>query len=378
MRKILSLILVAIMAVSVFSLVACDNATNNNSTPEETESEGTKTPDSTAKTTDGEATSLPTTSEEVDTAAIAKLISDAVEKTKDNKSYSITIDGYNEEFDGEDTWKDKAYMDLTIEDISAQDMVFSANGYSEFDGEKTDIFLGYINGFYYINSMGMKLKLTADEVVALGAGESFSSIDELGDSLDDAIRPIPADVLANAEVKKDGGNTTVTVTLTDEQFKNVFSSYYEDGLENFTYGAEVKSSKCSDIKVVITVNEQGYVTYYSIDFKVAIEYEDVFGEGDYIKSNVTSSEKYTFNNPGSTHKVTAPADEKEYMSFKEMLIAVYSEMDWKELGADKLNLNVSTWDEFISVNGANKEDFAEVMEFLTWSEFKAILLEDLQ
>ncbi len=380
MRKVLSLILVAVTVVSMALFTACETE-KNTSTPT---AEVTTTPSTGETTTTPTSTPTPTPTPTPTEAPgilpeqLAKALSDAINKTLALESIDSKVENsYTENQDGL-TYSEGSTVNLKVEDKTAENVVFAADGYEMTFGEKIPMYVAFIDGYVYMSEGGIKMKLTLDEMIMMGMiEEGEDPLKAMTQSDTDAFIALPAEVLGGVNGKpNDDGSLTYEISLSDEQFKKCYESYVESLIEQIAYGSEVESYSFTESKVIITVDSDGYVVYYSIENKLNISY-DTYGDGEFVESNVTSVNKLTINNPGKTVKVTPPEDIDSYMGMYEMYLEQLRAMDWKEYGAELLNWEASNWEEFLTVNQIPEESFADVMAIVTWEDFKAAVLEDI-
>lgn len=398
MRKILSLILVAVMVMSAFSLAACEKASNSTTTPENTEtpeSEGTKTTDPTG-----------TSSIDISKLPVDELIEKAIEKNLALKSFSMTYNDFHEQNDNGSISKFNRLMNVLVENMDDDKFNFFTDGYIETSGErydgdgeesKNDQVLAYIDGICYMKDNETSIKISDEDIqnaiyVGLGSENIHEEISGFMDYYHNVIKPIPKEILEGADVKKDGKTTTITLSLTDEQFKSIYKDYYDSNDNAYPDGNDV----CSNIKYVMTVNENGYITYFSLKYRVDITYNNETNNGnanvdseytahyeeenensDYATFNDEKTVIVTFNAPGKSYTASKPADADQYKTMKEyMMNHLRSYLDWEIIDVRGLNLDVNGWDEFFSKNEIYN-DLNIFKAFLTWSEFKGIIEEYL-
>lgn len=290
----------------------------------------------------------------------------------------ITMESGYTETDADFTYSESSIANLKVEDKMADSVVFSADGSANSDGEEYPMYVAFKDGYFYMNVEGTKMKLTVEEMVAMGMIEEgedvFASMMETDSS---ALVALPAAALNGVTSNVDENrSSTFVIMLNDAQFKEYYKDYSENLIEQITYGSEVKSCTFTDVKVTVTIDKEGFAVYYSIDVKFDISY-DAYGDGEYVNSKVVSSNALTLNNPGKTVEVTLPEDVDSYYGMYELYLAELRAIDWKEYGAGLLDWNVDSWEDFLTKNNVPEESFEEVMAVVEWEDFKAIVLEDL-
>ena len=126
------------------------------------------------------------------------------------------------------------------------------------------------------------------------------------DYSEDMMKKLPADLLKDVEVvKNDDKSKTVTVSIPDETFNELF----DDLLDMMTdsMGVAATGLTISDAVVEITVKD-GYVQTYGVDFSMVMTVEG-------ISFTATAECEMVYENPGEAVTVTLP---EGYESFREL------------------------------------------------------------
>ena len=378
MKKLLSLTLVIIITLCSVAFTACQTQSTT-PLPSESESAPTTEPKTPANTTspkettsEASTTPAPTTEKpSVDISAIEKLLSTAVNNTLGLTSLSSYIEeNYKEIFDDDTFYQTKSTADVLIEDMSNPNSPYSAVGYQEDDGEKIPMFACHYDQYLYLDADGIKLKMTADEAKDFQATDVYEISNEYRQGMKYTLISLPKNILEASDIKEENGNTVISTTITDSQFKELYKEYTDAAIENITYGEKYNKATFSDISITVKISAEQYIAEYTIKFQLEVICDE-------FTTTTIESKTIVINNPGESVKISEPENADEFLTIKEFYIAIFREMDWKAFGAEYLNLNVSTWDEFISLNNLDEESFQEIMGILTWEEFKEILLEDI-
>lgn len=126
--------------------------------------------------------------------------------------------------------------------------------------------------------------------------------------VDSMLQSIPEELLKDVKAKKnDDGSQTVTVSIPDEQFSEIYSEFLKD--INSTTGADVDTTdlKIKDAVVTITVLN-GYISVYDMELTMDMTVSDVATTSK-IKASVT------YKDPGKDVQITPPSG---YQSFEEL------------------------------------------------------------
>jgi len=195
----------------------------------------------------------------------------------------------------------------------------------------------------YIAQDDMKYKVKADD-----AEYDYS------DDAQNMVQTIPEELLKNVETKTGkNGSTTVTVTIPDELFEEVYGDFL-DGI-NAESGMVDGDISIRDAVVQITILN-GYVSSYDMQFGMDVTVAEVVTKTT-VKANIE------YKNPGE--KVT-PTPPQGYQDFEELDIFGDLE-DWGE--------DIEGWEEDIEGWEEDIEGWEE--DFEDWEEDFENLLDEL-
>lgn len=156
------------------------------------------------------------------------------------------------------------------------------------------------NGYYYMSYMGETMKYKAEDAADYDAMAQVNAM--YGD--------LTADLLKDTAITKNAdGSKTVKLTLDSETFKKVFKDLVDRTGNSAAEGATIKSITISNANVEITVNKDGYIDTYKVDFDMSMTM-DVLGESYSTSVGVDATVQY--KNPGTNVTVTPPDGYQNY------------------------------------------------------------------
>ncbi|MGN1081525.1 MAG: DUF6612 family protein [Acutalibacteraceae bacterium] len=157
--------------------------------------------------------------------------------------------------------------------------------------------------YFYITSDGETYKMKTDEETA--------DMDALAD-MDSIMQGLSEDILKDVEIVKNENNTkTISVTLSDETFTEIYKDLIGAVNESVANGSEISNLNITNAKVEITVNADGYVAEYRIAFDMSM----TVGIGEEaVDVTAKADTALEYNEPGKDVTVTAP---EGYQSFEE-------------------------------------------------------------
>ena len=185
---------------------------------------------------------------------------------------------------GEDTTDIKMDLDMKMADINTENMRYLATGTTSLMGQNLDILMYYENGYYYMDSMGQKIKYAMD----LDAMMKQIKQSTEGASVDSSY-------LKDITAKKDGDNQVLTFTVDAEKmdaYVQELMGQLGTNMEGVTYTIKEASGEA-------TVNKEGYFTNSKIKMSLDMNNQDQ-------TVTMVMDTDSTYNNPGQTVEVTAP------------------------------------------------------------------------
>ncbi|WP_313155916.1 DUF6612 family protein [Lacrimispora sp.] len=185
---------------------------------------------------------------------------------------------------GEDTTDIKMDLDMKMADINTEKMRYLAQGTTSFMDQNLDILMYYENGYYYMDSMGQKVKYAMDLDAIMKQVKQSTE----GASVDSTY-------LKDITAKKDGANQVLTFNVDAEKM----DAYVQDMMAQLGTNMDGVTYSIKEASGEATVNKDGYFT--SSKIKMSLE---MSAQGETIAMVMDTDS--TYNNPGQTVEVTAP------------------------------------------------------------------------
>lgn len=215
------------------------------------------------------------------------IYNDASKKTSELKDSDITSTVAMTMKQGDQTIDVATSMDILMTGANTEDMKYLATGKTSMQGQDIDMSMYYEGGYYYMESMGQKIKYAMD---------LNQLMEQVKQSTEGA--NMDASYMKEISAKKDGDNQVLTFTADaakmDEYVQDVMSSMGNSmaGMEGVTYTIKEASGEA-------IVNKEGY--FSSMKVKMSMEMEM---EGQTITMDMDTNSVY--NNPGQAVELTAP------------------------------------------------------------------------
>lgn len=209
---------------------------------------------------------------------------EATKKTSQLASMDVVSAVSMQMTQGEDTTDIKMDLDMKMADINTENMRYLATGTTSLMGQNLDILMYYENGYYYMDSMGQKIKYAMD----LDAMMKQIKQSTEGASVDSSY-------LKDITAKKDGDNQVLTFTVDAEKmdaYVQELMGQLGTNMEGVTYTIKEASGEA-------TVNKEGYFTNSKIKMSLDMNNQDQ-------TVTMVMDTDSTYNNPGQTVEVTAP------------------------------------------------------------------------
>ncbi len=212
------------------------------------------------------------------------LYDEASKKTSELASMDVTSVVNMQMTQGDNTTDVKMDLDMKMADINTENMRYLAQGTTSVMGQSLDISMYYENGYYYMDSMGQKVKYAMD----LNA-----MMDQIKQSTEGA--SVDSSYMKEITAKKDGDNQILTFTVDAEKM----DAYVQDLMGQLGTNMEGVTYTIKEANGEATVNKEGYFTNSKI--KMTLE----MNAQDQTIAMVMDTDS-TYNNPGQTVEVTAP------------------------------------------------------------------------
>ena len=212
------------------------------------------------------------------------LYDEASKKTSELASMDVTSVVNMQMTQGDNTTDVKMDLDMKMADINTENMRYLAQGTTSVMGQSLDISMYYENGYYYMDSMGQKVKYAMD----LNA-----MMDQIKQSTEGA--SVDSSYMKEITAKKDGDNQVLTFAVDAEKM----DAYVQDLMGQLGTNMEGVTYTIKEANGEATVNKDGYFTNSKI--KMTLE----MNAQDQTIAMVMDTDS-TYNNPGQTVEVTAP------------------------------------------------------------------------
>lgn len=211
---------------------------------------------------------------------------DASKKTSELASMDVITAINMQMTQGEDSTDVKMNLDMKMADLNTDKMKYLAQGTTSVMGQNLDLLMYYENGYYYMSTMGQKVKYAMDldaimkEVKKNTEGANVSS-----------------SYMKDITVKKDGDNELLTFTVDADKMGDYVKELMtqmgtNSQTQDLTYTIKEASGEA-------TVNKEGYFTNSKV--KMTLEMKS----GDKTVGIVMDTDS-TYKNPGQTVEITAP------------------------------------------------------------------------
>lgn len=220
----------------------------------------------------------------------ATIYEDAAKKMADLKDMDGTATMKMVMSQGEETMDISMDMDIKMTGINTKDMKYLCDTKMSMLGVDLDMKMFYTDGYYYIESLGQKMKYPMDYSAMLDkVNESTMQTTDL------------SKYMKEIKATQEGNNTIVTFKLDGEKMKE----YIQDIMSDL--GTGIDSSLYSGIEgnVETTINKDGYFSSVKMDLVL-----DMNIEGQAMKMNMDMDMVY--NNPGKAVKAIELPDLEGY------------------------------------------------------------------
>ncbi len=201
------------------------------------------------------------------TESTAEMISNAVKNTNELDSFEAEMEiDITMTAQGMEVSVPMSY-DMKAKDLQTDKPIIGADVKTSMMGMKIDMEIYTDGEWAYISTggaaeMSYKQKMDSPDFNYDMAGSAQSMVKE-----------IPAELLENVEVKKnDDGSKTVELSISDEDFKELFEDVINDAAADSAGEADIDDIAIKNAKVSVTVAD-GYVKSYELSFDMDMEVE---------------------------------------------------------------------------------------------------------
>ncbi len=177
-------------------------------------------------------------------------------------------------------------MDLNMKmaDVNTENMKYLAQGTAAVMGQSMDITMYYENGYYYMDTMGQKVKYAMD---------LDAMMDQIRQSTEGA--SVDSSCLKDITAEKEGDNQVLTFTVDAEKM----DAYVKDLMTEMGINMNGLTYTIKEASGEAAVSKEGYFANSKIKLSLEINMQ---GETAAMVMNTDS----TYHNPGQTVEVTAP------------------------------------------------------------------------
>ncbi len=177
-------------------------------------------------------------------------------------------------------------MDVQADGLNEDDMKYYANMSTEADGQSVDMVMFYTDGYYYMDTMGQKVKCVMDASAMTEQGMDITSTD------------LTPEYIKEISVEEQGDNKIIKITGDAENMM----PYVEGILANSGSASSLEGMDVTinDISSEYVVNKDGYYTSMKLVMDIDME-----AQGQ--KASMVINMDSTVNNPGQPVEVTLPS-----------------------------------------------------------------------
>ncbi len=209
---------------------------------------------------------------------------DASKKTSELTSMDVDSVVNMQMVQGGKTTDIKMNLNMKMAGINTENLKYQAQGTTDIGEQSIDISMYYENGYYYMSSMGQKIKYAMDLDAMMKQIKQTTE----GASMDSSY-------LKEITAKKENGNQILTFTVDAEKM----DAYVQDIMGQMGTDLEGVTYTIKDASGEATVSEEGYFINSKINMSLEMN-----SQGETV-SMVMDTDS-TYNNPGQDVEVTAP------------------------------------------------------------------------
>lgn len=209
---------------------------------------------------------------------------DASKKTSELTSMDVDSVVNMQMVQGGKTTDIKMNLNMKMAGINTENLKYQAQGTTDIGEQSIDISMYYENGYYYMSSMGQKIKYAMDLDAMMKQIKQTTE----GASMDSSY-------LKEITAKKENGNQILTFTVDAEKM----DAYVQDIMGQMGTDLEGVTYTIKDASGEATVSEEGYFINSKINMSLEMNSQ---GETVSMVMDTVS----TYNNPGQDVEVTAP------------------------------------------------------------------------
>lgn len=224
---------------------------------------------------------------------VKTVLNDAMQKAQESADMDLTIDMDMDMTVAEQSIAMQMQMDVKVQDNNKEtmrmEMPMSLNMPDQ--GVSMDMNFYYADGYYYMDTMGMKIKTPMDLSKIQESLESSTGLVDIG-----------IEGMKDLEMEEKDGSYIIHFAGDTEKMTDYMDSVMKT-METMS-GMEDSDVKLEELKGTITVNKEGYITAQDIDMTMTMVVEGEETECSMVMNAV-------YNNPGKPVTVELP-DLSEY------------------------------------------------------------------
>ncbi|MEY8356257.1 DUF6612 family protein [Lachnospiraceae bacterium 54-53] len=209
---------------------------------------------------------------------------EASKKTSELESVDVDSVVNMQMAQGEDSTEIKMDLNMKMAGVNTESMKYLAQGTTSVMGQDIDISMYYENGYYYMDSMGQKIKYAMD---------LDAMMEQIRQSTEGA--SVDSSYMKEITAEKEGENRILAFTVDAEKM----DTYVQDLMAQMGTNLEGVTYTVKEANGEAVVNKAGYFTNSRIRMSLEM---DLQGETISMVMDTDS----TYNNPGQTVEVTAP------------------------------------------------------------------------
>lgn len=209
---------------------------------------------------------------------------DASKKTSELTSMDVDSVVNMQMTQGEKITDIKMNLNMKMAGINTESLKYLAQGTTDIGGQNIDISMYYENGYYYMSSMGQKIKYAMDLDAMMKQIKQTTE----GTSMDSSY-------MKDITAKKENGNHILSFTVDAEKM----DAYVQDIMGQVGTDLKGVTYTIKDASGETTVGENGYFINSKINMTLEMN-----SQGETITMVMDTDS--TYNNPGQNVEVTAP------------------------------------------------------------------------
>lgn len=187
---------------------------------------------------------------------------------------------------GEESIEMSMQTEVIVQDIGKETMKMSMPMTMEMLGESVNMDIYYVDGYYYMDMLGMKMKTPMDLAEIQKTYESSTGMANMN-----------VEAMKEFSLEEKDGLYVISFVGDNEKMMDYTKSAMAS-IQN-AYGTDLSSFELKEIKGNVTVNKDGYITEEVIEMSMNMSMEEETIETSYVMT-------IAYNNPGKEATVELP------------------------------------------------------------------------